>query len=172
MYRRWLLWWVGFIYLFWMYILIHSFYFVLKPAGRLTHSTVGRSGHRRHCVHRTNSFKMDKSNMVTDEVCFWGLGTMCCCYCCWVCVQYVCAYSVLCRCICACMHIWVFACTATVYVLMCLCIHVCVCMWGGGGPQGPALCLSHLPPHSADTQGTGRKDREFILAKRNQGPVA
>lgn len=85
-----------------------------------------------------------------------------------VCVQYVCAYSVLCWCICACMHIQVCACTATVYVR----VHSRVCVLGGGGPQGPALCLSHLPPHSADTQGTGRKDGEFILAKRNRGPVA
>lgn len=65
--------------------------------------------------------------MVTDEVGVWGPGTMCC-YCCSVCVQYVCAYSVLCWCICACMHIRVCACTATVYVLVCLCIHVCVCV--------------------------------------------
>lgn len=157
-------------------ILIHSCFSPLNTQRALhTARTVVRSGHRCQSVFRERA----RSNWT--KAIWWqmrlasgGPGTMCC-YCCSVCVQYVCAYSVLCWCICACMHIRVCACTATVYVLVCLCIHVCV--WGGRwwwwwGPQGPALCLSHLPPHSADTQGTGRKDGEFILAKRNRGPVA
>lgn len=43
----------------------------------------------------------------------------------------------------------------------------------GGVSHGTALCLSHLPPHSTDTQGNGRRGAEgvFILVKRNRGPV-
>lgn len=46
-------------------------------------------------------------------------------------------------------------------------MHTCVYfVWGGGGwSHGAALCRSHLPPHSTDTQGNGRRGGGFILEK-------
>lgn len=73
------------------------------------------------------------------------------------------------------MHAYLSVCMHGYSICACVCVlvHSHVCRGGcGEGPQGPALCLSHLPPHSADTQGNGRKGGEFILAKRNRGPVA
>lgn len=40
-------------------------------------------------------------------------------------------------------------------------------LWGGES-HGAALCLSHLPPHSTDTQGNDRKGGEFILGVRGE----
>lgn len=72
-----------------------------------------------------------------------------------------------------CMHACLSVCVCVllyVYVLLCMCVymcvHICVCiLLDGGVSHGAALCLSHLPPHSTDTQGNGRKGREFILEK-------
>lgn len=70
-----------------------------------------------------------------------------------------------------CMHACLSVCVLLyVYVLVCMCVymcvHICVCVfYWMGGSLGAALCLSHLPPHSTDTQGNGRKGGEFILEK-------
>lgn len=97
-----------------------------------------------------------------------------CCYCCAV-------FTLVCVCI-QClvlmhmhMHAYLSVCTHRYSICACVCVFVHSHVCGGGcgeGPQGPALCLSHLPPHSADTQGNGIKGGEFILAKRDRGPVA
>lgn len=72
------------------------------------------------------------------------------------------------------MHMCMHACLSVCALLPCRCMrvyacaYVCVCFigcWGAreGGSHGAALCLSHLPPHSTDTQGNGREGGEFIL---------
>lgn len=86
-------------------------------------------------------------------------------------------------CLCAhvvcCAYAYVHACMSErvcAPICECVCLHVCVavcvlcCVWGWWWSHGAALCLSHLPPHSTDTQGNGREGGGGIhFGKRNRG---
>ncbi len=128
---------------------------------------IERQGQRRHSVFTEHTPAVRTKAAGWQMRCVSGGGGAMCCYCCAGCV-FVCACSVLCLCICACMHVSACLCT-----YMCVCLHVCVymCVYfaGGGWSHGAALCLSHLPPHSTDTQGNGKKGWGIHFGKKESG---
>lgn len=88
-------------------------------------------------------------------------------HCCVECVFACCAvlmHMCMHACLSVCVHAAIRASTC-VYVCLHVCTFMCVYFAGMGVSQGAALCLSHLLPHSTDTQGNGKKGGEFILEK-------
>lgn len=84
----------------------------------------------------------------------------------WLCVR-VCVFTPV---LCVGAYAYVHACMSQCVCALAVLLYVCVCVcfigcWGAGvgGSHGAALCLSHLPPHSTDTQGNGGEGGEFIL---------
>ena len=98
------------------------------------------------CVHKAHSCNTDKSNMLTDEVCVWGLGTMCC---------YCCVYSSRCVNILSCADAYAHACISErmharlQYMCMCLCACAFTCVsrgvWGGSSGASSVSVPSATP---------------------------
>lgn len=85
-----------------------------------------------------------------------GGGAMCCCL---TTLMHMCMHArlgkhalPLCMCLCVCVYVCVYMCVYFVEGVL--------VGWDGGVSHGTALCLSHLPPHSTDTQGNGRRGAE------------